>query len=266
MAFAPIRLRVEDPNSRRGPFCCGNPRGVAPAAQRGRLPKPQPAAGSSNNVKPRRCGRRHAGRSPGPAGLRPDCPIRRTINGGYSEPKGRGYAGTRVRGTYPGPPLATAPTHLEVDRWAGRSERDRRGKVVWLSDEYRVREQLVHRLSRSFSSAAGPPYLTAAARGTAYRPLSLGSERWRTRRVCFELFRPKYIRVFSESLLYLSQRLENGHDPRSQFRIFVWKGCIVPLAVQHCRYPSAALAKSPSAMGQMIPGKDYWAIKRGRWL
>ena len=140
---------------------------MAPAAQRGRLPKPQPAAGSSNNVKPRRCGRRHAGRSPGPGGLRRHCPIRRTINGGYSEPKA---AGTRVRGyaaTYPGPPLATAP------------------------------------------------WRTAMIRG-------------------------------------------------SQFRIFVWKGCIVPLAVQHCRYPSAALAKSPSAMGQMIFRNDYPAIKHGK--
>ena len=39
------------------------------------------------------------------------------------------------------------------------------------------------------------------------------------------------------------QRLENGRDPWSQFRIFVWKGCIVPLAVEHCRYPFSCLAK-----------------------
>ena len=29
----------------------------------------------------------------------------------------------------------------------------------------------------------------------------------------------------------------------SQFRIFVWKGCIVPLAVEHYRYPFSCLAK-----------------------
>ena len=39
----------------------------------------------------------------------------------------------------------------------------------------------------------------------------------------FELFSPKYFRVFSEDLLYLAQRLENGRDPRSQFRIFIRK-------------------------------------------
>ena len=56
------------------------------------------------------------------------------------------------------------------------------------------------------------------------------SERWRDRRGAFELFGPKYFRVFSEGLLYLSQRLENGRDPRSQFRIFVRKVCIITLA------------------------------------
>ena len=34
--------------------------------------------------------------------------------------------------------------------------------------------------------------------------------------VAFELFSPKYFRVFSEDLLYLAQRLENGRDPWSE--------------------------------------------------
>jgi hypothetical protein len=76
-----------------------------------------------------------------------------------------------------------------------------------------------------------------------YRALSLRSERWRTPRVAFELFALKWFNVFSESLLYLSKRMENGCDPRSQFRIFVRKDYIITLAVQHCRYPSACSGK-----------------------
>jgi hypothetical protein len=75
---------------------------------------------------------------------------------------------------------------------------------------------------------------------TVYLALSLRSERWRNARDALELFGLKWSKVFSESFLYLSQRMENGCDPRSQFRIFVRKGCIIALAVQHCRDPSVA--------------------------
>jgi hypothetical protein len=75
------------------------------------------------------------------------------------------------------------------------------------------------------------------------------SDWWRTRRAAFELFGLKWFHVFSESLFYLSQRLENGRDARLQFRIFVRKGCIITLAVQHCGYPSAALANLPWSNG-----------------
>jgi hypothetical protein len=72
------------------------------------------------------------------------------------------------------------------------------------------------------------------------RALSFRSERGCDRRGAFELFTPKYFRVFLEDLLYLAQRLENGRDPRSQFRIFVRKLRIITIAVEHCRYPLPA--------------------------
>src|ERR1700733_9704436 len=81
------------------------------------------------------------------------------------------------------------------------------------------------------------------------RVRSLRSDWWRTRPVAFELLGLKWFQVFSESLFYFSQRLENGREARLQFRIFVRKGCIITLAVQHCGYPSAALANLPSSNG-----------------
>ena len=97
------------------------------------------------------------------------------------------------------------------------------------------------------------------------RALSFRSERGCDRRGAFELFSPKYFRVFLEDLLYLAQRLENGRDPRSQFSIFIRKVRIITIAVEHCRYPLAAWQMLPSPTGQIIPGRDYWAIKRRRW-
>jgi hypothetical protein len=97
------------------------------------------------------------------------------------------------------------------------------------------------------------------------RALSFRSERGCDRRGAFELFSPKYFRVFLEDLLYLAQRLENGRDPRSQFWIFIRKVRIITIAVEHCRYPLAAWQMLPSPTGRIIPGRDYWAIKRRRW-
>ena len=70
--FCPIRLRVEDPTHA---ILSWKPwRGGAGRAARQTSPTATGTV-SSDNVKPRLCGRRHTGRDPGAVGLRPHhCP------------------------------------------------------------------------------------------------------------------------------------------------------------------------------------------------